>query len=271
MIVSLSVLSTIALSVGITYAASYKAPTETTTYEFGSMSASNHNFQDLAYYFDSGAGTVGSPFIIKNSSQLRNLSKLQNSGALPDATYVSLGSSFQYEGTSMEPIGNQKYPFTGVFNGCNYLISGLKVSSSLKFDNVSYVGMFGVVGNTAATGTVHSLLLAGPEITYTGNATTVKIGIVAGKKNTDTKTSVVENIQVYGGTSDFSQMRACVTTTVTTTGGDGIVGIGGSSTSGFVNVLESTPTYTNGPKYESGFATGEDYTLWYNGSSVVDS
>lgn len=257
-----------ALGVGaaVTFAVSYNAPTESTTYQFGSMVASDHNFQELGYYFADGAGTEGDPYIIKNSHQLRNLSKLQNSGALPAATYVSLGTSFQYEGDDLEPIGTSTYPFTGVFNGSNFAITGLKVSTS----TLTNVGMFGVVGTNTATGTVQNLVLAGPSISYTGSST-VKIGIVAGSKNTTTgHVSVVQNIEIYGGNSNFTNMRAHIHLGGSTTTGNGIVGNGGSSTSGFVSALNPTPTYSS-TATTSSVRSANDYYIYHNGTDIVVS
>ena len=265
-----ALLSVTGLSAGITYAA-YNAPSDTASYEFGSMETSDHNFQELGYYFGGGLGTSEFPYLIKNSQQLRNLAKLQNSGILPADTYINLGTSFQYEGDAMDPIGTIDNPFTGVFDGLSHVITGLNISSNYNKNNTAYVGMFGVVGSSSATGTVQSFVLAGPRIAYSGSATTVKIGFGAGKKNTSGQTSTVQNIQVYGGTSSFKNIRARITSSVAVTGGDGIVGDGDSATSGFVNVLSGTPSYVSGPKYTSGYSAGTDYYLWYNGSSVESS
>lgn len=267
----LSLFSLVGVSFGVTYAA-YNAPSESHTVQFGSMTASDHNFQELGYYFAGGSGTEGSPYLIKNSQQLRNLSKLQNSGALPAATYVSLGTSFQYEGDNLDPIGTSTYPFTGVFNGNGHSITGLTVSTNAT----TYVGMFGVVGTNTATGTVHSLVLVGPSVTYTGNSA-VKIAFVCGSKNTTAgHVSVVQNIEIYGGTANFSgkgstkNIRARIKSSGTATYGDGVVAVGGSTNAGFVSVLSATPSYGSTLTYSGGITTGTQYYLYNNGSNVVN-
>lgn len=266
-LITASVLCGVALCAGVTYAASYKAPPEETSYQFGEMTASDHNFQSLAYYFDSGTGTNVDPFIVKNGQHLRNLAKLQNSGAFPNGLYVSLGSSFQFEGDAMEPIGTTAYPWTGVFNGESYIVTGLKVSTS-AYTNV---GMFGIIGTNTATGTVHSLVLAGPSITYTGTSA-CNIGIVAGSKNTTPgHVSVVENIEIFGGTSAFTAFRAHLRSGGTPTSDNAIVGVGGSTSSGFVSSLSSTPTYSSTYSFGSLSLANTDYDLWLNGETVVNS
>ena len=266
MIIAASAFAAVGLGVGMTYAG-YKAPAEETTYQFGDMSASNHNFQSLAYYFAGGSGASNDPFIVRNAQHLRNLAKLQNSGAFPDRQYVSLDTSFQFEGAAMEPIGTSTYPWTGVFNGQSFLITGLNVSTS-AYTNV---GMFGVIGTNSDTGTVHSLVLAGPSVVYTGSSA-CNIGIVAGSKNTTAgHVSVVENIEIYGGTSSFKAMRAHLKSGGTPTSGNAIVGVGGSTTSGFVDSLSSTPTYSSTAGFASISAANTDYYLWLNSGTVTNS
>ncbi len=265
-LLSISTLTVVGLSVGISLAA-YNAPSESNTIQFGEMVSNNHNFQTLAYYFAGGSGTENDPFLVNNSQQLRNFAKLWNIGAMPAASYVSLGTSFQYEGSAMEPIGTSTYPFTGVFNGYYdskyHSITGLNVSTSSYTD----VGMFGRVGTTSATGTVQNLILIGPSVSYTGSSA-VNIGLVVGYKNTTTKASIVQNIDIYGGTANFSNFRAHLYSGGTATCGNGIVGSGGSSTSGFVSAVSSTPTFSVAT-YTSGITASTHYYIYHNGSSVT--
>ena len=263
LLISLATVTTVGVTVGLSLAA-YKAPEESNTYQFGSMDPSDNNFQPISYYFADGSGTEGDPYIIKNSHQLRNLSKLQNSGVISGATYFSLGTSFQYEGDALEPIGTTTYPFTGVFNGCNFSITKLTVETS----SLTNVGMFGVVGSSTATGTVRQLILAGPSVTYTGTSA-VNIGLVAGKKETSGQTSVIEDIEIYGGTSNF-KLRAHLKSGGTPTCGNGIVGTGGSTRAGFVSTLDHT-SYSASPKTYTSVTTTSHYYLWLNGSTVTNS
>lgn len=262
----MSLMCAAGVGMGITYAA-YKAPDENNSIQFGEMTGSDHNFQTLSYYFAGGDGTEGTPFLIKNATHLRNFSKLWNMGAMDAASYVSLATSFQFEGDAIEPIGTSSIPFTGVFNGNDYLITGLKVSTSTN----TFVGMFGVVGTDTRTGTVHNLVLAGPSVTYTGSSN-VKIGIIAGSKNTTAgHASIIQNIEIYGGTNDFNKVRAHLRSGGTPASGNAIVGAGGSENCGFVSSLSSAPTYTSTYVYTSLTAKNTDYNLWLNGTTVVNS
>ena len=270
LLISLAAVATLGMGTAVTLAASYVAPAENTVYSFGAMSG---NFQDLSYYFASGAGSEADPFIIKNSQQLRNLSKLQNSGAMPDSKWFQLGTSFQYEGDALEPIGTSTNPFTGVFSGEDHSITFLNVSTS----TYTNVGMFGYVGTTSLTGTVRNLILVGPSVSYTGSSN-CNIGIVAGYKTTSGQTSVVQCIGIYGGVApranDIDAIRAkIVVSGGTPTCGNGIVGVGGSVTTsgtaaGFISTLTNATAYTSASTYTGVTASGT-YKLYHNGSAVT--
>lgn len=257
--------------IGVTLAANYTSPGDSKVYQFGQ---SGGNFQSYDYYFAGGNGTSATPYLIKNTQQLRNLSKLQNIGAIPASTYVSLASSFQYQGDAMEPIGNSDHPWVGVFNGNDFCITGLKVSTTKN-----NAGMFGVIGKLNATGTVHNLVLAGPSITRTGTGT-VNIGIITGTLTTDgdSHVSVVNHIEIYGGTSGFTAMRAkIVSTSATPTSRDAIIGTGAANGEGvgFVTSL-ALNNQTHLPAYSStavftGISSTGTYQLWNNNGTVVNS
>lgn len=273
-VLAAAIVSAASIAAGVTYASSYAAPTETVTMSFGAMSSEHRNFQDLSYYFAGGEGTEALPFLVKNSQQLRNLAKLYNLGLMGAAPWVSLSSSFQYEGDPMEPIGTSSNPWTGVFNGQNFLITGLKVSTS----TVTYVGMFGVVGTNNRTGTVRQLVLAGPSVSYMGS-TAAKIGIIAGSRNITTNyVSVVEDIAVYGGTASFSNVRASIVCNSTPTCSDGLVGENGvKQRAGFASALSTHETDTSEEwiAYYTATATTNavnssgTWSIYHNGSSVV--
>ena len=262
------------VALGVTKASSYQAPVDSNAFGYGTMASSDFNFQPLSYYFAGGEGTEALPFLIKNSQQLRNLAKLYNLGLMGTAPWVSLSSSFQYEGDPIEPIGTFANPWTGVFNGQNFLITGLEVATS----SATYVGMFGVVGANNRTGTVRQLVLAGPSVSYTGS-TAAKIGIIAGSRNITTNyVSVVEDIAVYGGTANFSNVRASIRCNSTPTCTDGLVGENGvKQRAGFVSALSTNETDTTEEwtAYYTATATTNavnssgTWSIYHNGSSVV--
>lgn len=267
----------VSLGAGITFAATYRAPVEQNTIDFaGINSNSDNNFQDISYYFGGGTGEdTDHPYLINNSQQLRNLAKLQNLGLIPGSTYFALGTSFQFEGEAMEPIGTSDYPFVGVFNGENHSISFLKVSTN----QYTCVGMFGVIGSTTATGTVRQLLLIGPSVSYTGSSA-VTIGLVAGKNSQEPgQSSVVQEIEIYGGYYDagwgdrVSSVHAHIRTgSGAVTCGNGLVGSGpvnnntaGHLAAGFIHSLDKNRTkYSSASTYAGVTASSTNYYIYKN-------
>ena len=89
-------------------------------------------------------------------------------GMIP-TTYFKLGTDIDMTGITLSPIGTDRYPFVGNFNGCGYTISNLTVSNDNPITSQSHtttdfgimkptdsklsgttvpqiVGIFGVVG-----------------------------------------------------------------------------------------------------------------------------
>lgn len=89
----------------------------------------------VAQYFYSGDGSASSPYQIKTSKHLYNLTWLQNKGVFDNATVyfeliddIDLSSDSSVTG-AIPPIGTTEHPFTGYFNGNGHVISNLWVSS----------------------------------------------------------------------------------------------------------------------------------------------
>ena len=264
--IPLLLMSAVGLGAGFTYS-TYIAPNENNTFSFGTMVSSDFNFQSIQYYFNGGSGIEEDPYLVSNSQELRNLSKLWNGKMLPASVYVSLSASFHYEGKEMEPIGTSSRPFTGYFDGCGYSISGLKVLTSTETN----VGMFGSIGTSSTNGTVQNFVLVGPHIKYEGS-NSINIGIVAGYKYTS---STIQNIEIYGGTSDFNVVRAKITTgSGSVTSADAVVGVGESTRAGFVPSLKVSEL-TGLPEYDetkgaSGVITASNTTYYlYNDNGEI--
>lgn len=83
-----------------------------------------------------GEGTEESPYIIKNANQLLHVKDNL-------AAYYSLANDIDLGNREWEPIGTEEAPFIGGFNGNNYVISNLQISTSAN----SYEGFFGVTNN----------------------------------------------------------------------------------------------------------------------------
>lgn len=234
-------------AVGVTLASGYKSPSESKSFQFGSITASDHNFQDVAYYFGDGSGTSVSPYLINNSSHLRNLSKLQNLGLLPDGLHFKVGTSFQYEGsTPMRPIGTASAPFTGTFDGDGHTIAGLLVSGNSTDVNV---GLFGRVGKDGNNGTVKNLVLSYPSITATSSESGGYIGFAVGYLSAS---STCSHVGVYGGTDSLTTIRAkLINSSSAAYNTYGVIGNGSGTSCGFLASLSNAV-----------YASEDSWTTW---------
>ena len=105
------------------------------------------NFNNLTY-FDSGDGTENNPYIITTEEQLKAVQYSLDSN-------YKLGGNIVLEDENWLPLGNDKYKFTGIFDGAGFTISNLTINR----ENENYVGLFGVV-----TGNIMNLNLANVDI-----------------------------------------------------------------------------------------------------------
>lgn len=168
-LLSLTLVSFLACSVSVTAAAF--------------LSFEKHHQQiniDISYgkYFGSNNtnsladGTSNNPYVISNSNHLRNLSDLVNIGSFNKDTYFEL-KEFEYDyATSnipLTPIGTEQYPFKSHFYGASSGSHGeiVPILSNLVIEgnNLSDVGMFGVIGPTAV---VHDFILSKPTLNVSG-------------------------------------------------------------------------------------------------------
>ena len=156
-------------------------------------------------YFDSTSGDGTSEeeaFVIANSTHMRNLAVLQNTGRFRGDKYyfkikdsvdeIDMGSLW------LPPIGNDDNPFIGEFNGNGKTISNLKVTTdksllteanyptqaapAYKFSQA--VGLF---GNTGEGSNIRNFILDKPHVlvgaestTAYGTATEKVVGIAVG-------------------------------------------------------------------------------------------
>lgn len=126
-----------------------------------------------ASYFESGAGTYDSPFVISNSTHMYNLAWLQYLGQFNteiSPTHFQLKNDIDMSdlGSALPPIGTETYPFIGVFDGkgedgVNHTIKNLTVSNKIEdltkrptsvqsISGCSVVGFFGIVGDPKEIG-----------------------------------------------------------------------------------------------------------------------
>ena len=132
-----------------------------------------------------GLGTEASPYRIKNAEQFRIFADMVNGiGGAPNTGLCAvLTSDIDLSGIcgadigSWMPIGTDANPYTGIFDGGSYAITGLYYHKS----NSSYAGLFG-----HNAGIIKNLEVVGADVaagSYTGGICGYNNGTIAGCYN----------------------------------------------------------------------------------------
>lgn len=139
-----------------------------------------------ASYFQSSDGSKDAPFEIAKPEQFYNLAWLQylgrfneagENGAIP-TTYFFLSADIDMTGYVLPPVGTEKYPFVGNFDGRGRTVTGLKIAAPTDlpieeaYENPQIVGAFGVVGTM--NGEAGNITIGGQDYTYSSAANEVK-------------------------------------------------------------------------------------------------
>ena len=107
--------------------------------------------------FDGGEGTESSPYIISQADTLASFAQSVNSGNDYLGKYVELSGNIdlsRYE--SWTPIGTEEHPFSGVFDGSSFTVTGLQI----KDETLSGAGLFGVIKG----GAIENLTIDSPNV-----------------------------------------------------------------------------------------------------------
>jgi hypothetical protein len=135
-------------------------------------------------YFSEGDGTQASPFIIANKQHVYNFAYFQNRGDFNDVNpndstglyYFKIDSNVKtidMEDVVLPPIGNDTYPFKGVFNGSGCTLKNVTITtdkSRLPKSNPSYAKDYafslsvGLFGKTASTSQISNFILENPVV-----------------------------------------------------------------------------------------------------------
>lgn len=139
-----------------------------------------------ASYFESGNGSQAEPFEIAKPEQFYNLAWLQYLGRFNEAgeneviptTYFRLSADIDMTGYVLPPVGTEKYPFVGNFDGEGKTVTGLKIAVPTdlpiegEYEKPQIVGAFGVVGTM--NGDAGNITIDGRNYTYSSAANEVK-------------------------------------------------------------------------------------------------
>jgi hypothetical protein len=124
---------------------------------------------------------------IATEQELRAFAESVNSGTDYSGMRVVLSNSIALQAAWTTPIGTREHPFTGVFEGGGYTISGLNIQDMTEF----YQGLFGYIQNatikdltvsgtistTAADACIGGLIAQANNSTISGCTATVSINV----------------------------------------------------------------------------------------------
>ena len=124
-----------------------------------------------------GEGTEQSPYQITNAEELKWFRDTVNSGTTD--IHARLLHDINLNNVIWKPIGTQKHPYTGTFDGNAYTISNFRLGDYTKSDPISEKGLFGRIGSG---GTIQDLVVKLDHMGSTMNANNfnvTKCGLIA--------------------------------------------------------------------------------------------
>ena len=143
-----------------------------------------------------GEGTEQSPYQITNAEELKWFRDTVNSGTTD--IHARLLHDIDLKNVSWEPIGTQKKPYNGTFDGNAYTIKNFRLGDHTKPDPISEKGLFGWIGSG---GTIQDVVVKVESIgsaTNPNNFNITKCGLIAAyNKGTIRRCSVMVNYTLY--------------------------------------------------------------------------
>lgn len=143
-----------------------------------------------------GEGTEQSPYQITDAEELAWFRDTVNSGKAN--IHAKLLHDIDLKNVSWEPIGTQKKPYTGTFDGNAYIISNFRLGDHTKPDPISEKGLFGRIGSG---GTIQDVVVQVQSIgsaTNPNNFNITKCGLIAAyNAGTIRRCSVMVNYTLY--------------------------------------------------------------------------
>lgn len=143
-----------------------------------------------------GDGTEQSPYQITNAEELKWFRDTVNSGTTD--INARLLHDIDLKNVSWEPIGTQKKPYNGTFDGNAYTIKNFRLGDHTKQDPISEKGLFGWIGSG---GTIQDVVVKVESIgsaTNPNNFNITKCGLIAAyNKGTIRRCSVMVNYTLY--------------------------------------------------------------------------
>lgn len=143
-----------------------------------------------------GEGTKESPYQITNVEELAWFRDTVNNGKTK--IHARLLHDIDLENVSWEPIGTQKKPYNGTFDGNAYTIRNFRLGDYTKQEEISEKGLFGRIGTG---GTIQDLVVKvdymGPALDH-NNVNVIKCGLIAAyNEGTIQRCSAIVNYTFY--------------------------------------------------------------------------
>ena len=160
--------------------------------------------------FSAGEGTAEKPYQIATVADLAKLSEVcAKEGDIYLNKHYKQTADLDLTNAAFSPIGSEKAPFTGLYDGGNYSVSGIVIPAS----NTAACGVFGYVKNA----TVKNLVVNG----ITNNGAGGEVGGVVGHAVNSTIENCVMNSDLYASVTisggivaylDGGKVSGCTTT-----------------------------------------------------------
>ncbi len=179
--------------------------TVTRNYICSSCSSYTNGFCDSCGGYEPAVLNNGT-YEISNAGQLFWFASLVNgyttqkdiTAAVPDANAVLKNdidlsvTTSTHTSKEWTPIGSEAAPFSGTFDGSNYTVSGMSITTA-----ADYIGLFGYV-----TGTVENMTVNGSIIV---NGNTMNVGGIAGTVNNGTLSHLTSGVRIL----DYDSTKGC--------------------------------------------------------------
>jgi hypothetical protein len=96
-------------------------------------------YQDGDRFYASGSGTAADPYVIATTGQWTTLASVVANGNTFSGQYFKLGNDLDFNGATIDPMGDETFPFSGSFDADGKTISNARISGSKN------LGLFGYI------------------------------------------------------------------------------------------------------------------------------
>lgn len=131
------------------------------------MKAKQWDGTSVSNGFKFGTGAIDNPYLITNAEELAYLSESVRNGNRYDNQYFQLVRDIDLASHNFTPIGNERTPFGGNFDGAGRSIKNLYIelnNYNLSYNETNSMGLFGFVGGIGVSQEIKNFTLINPHI-----------------------------------------------------------------------------------------------------------